>query len=125
MMSKIIDKMNNSNAKVRASVANVKGSKDVKELSVIRMGANSLYAVCELDDSKEILKAAKAINIKGGKLPVSLLDYGAKDEDDRESIVEMDIKGGISVTQEGTSKGLEALKAYSKEVYDNLKDFLK
>ena len=69
------------------------------------------------------MEKAKKVSTKEDVVLVSILDYAGGTP--IESVVNIDAKGCIEVSEEGTQKGLGAAKAYAKEIYGGFDKFLK
>lgn len=115
VMSRVNDKLTDSNAKVKAAVAKLTGNKNTSSLAIQRMGANSVYGVFDLDSLDTEIKLATDSKAKCNKnLLISVIDYAT--EDAPESVIKMDKTGAVTVAQEGSANGLKAAKAYAEEI---------
>lgn len=116
-MSKIADIANKSNAKVIAAAVKVAGQSVRESLAIKRMGANSLYAVVELDILEKLIKAGAAVQNNIGKIIISASKR--KEDDVEEATVELNNSWKIVDTQTvGIAEVDNAVKALTKKVID-------
>ena len=113
-MSKIIDELTESNAKIKASVAKLTGVKDTSSLDIKRMGANSLYGVFGVEVVKEIISKSVKTTSKEQYIPISIIDYNTSTNE--ESVIILDSLGTLTVNNEGSVVGLKAAKAYANDI---------
>lgn len=95
-MSKLYNKLSESNAKVIAKSVKIAGQSVRKSLTIKRMGANSLYGVFEIADLKALAgKGETKVKCVNDKLIISLLTYD-KDGEASEATVDVDKNWNIS-----------------------------
>jgi hypothetical protein len=79
-MSKLIDALSKSNARVVATVAKVGGQSVRSSLAIQRFGANSLYGVFEIDILDKLIKSNATVQNKIGNIIVSAVKYVSEGE---------------------------------------------
>lgn len=113
-MSKLIDVVNKSNAKIVATVAKVAGQSARESLAIKRMGANSIYAIVDISILDKLAKSKAAIGNNIGKIIVSAVKYtdGVADE----ATITLNKEWKIVGDNTEGSAAANAAKAYTKKI---------
>lgn len=113
-MSKLIDVINKSNAKVVSTVVKVAGNSARESLAIKRMGANSVYAIVETSVIEKLVKANASIKNSVGKIIVSSIKYTDGEADEATITLNKEMK----VVADGTadSKAANSAKNYAKKI---------
>ena len=113
-MSKLVDILSKSNAKVVGTIAKVAGQSVRESLAIKRMGANSLYGVFETSVLEKLIKANAVLKNNIGAITVSAVKYSGGDTD--EATIKLSKDWKIVNTDIEGSDAADKVKAYTKKI---------
>lgn len=114
-MSKIVDALSKSNAKVIASLVKTAGQSVRQSLAIQRMGANSIYGVFDISMLEKLVKSGAKLNNKFGDIAVSAIKYeegGTADE----AVIKLNNTWKITENNTNDSKAANKVKEYTKKI---------
>lgn len=118
-MSKLLDILSKSNAKVISAVVKTAGQSVRESLAIQRKDATSFYGVFETSMLDKLVKSGAKINNKFGDITISALKY--EDDGVDEATVKINKEWKITESNTSDSKAATKVKEYTKKIIETCK----